>query len=93
VTFSDSPSFSRELRKSSGRPPEKATPPHGARQYTEREEGRDMGGGLRARDSPSSSLVKDRLVVSSFRFLLKSMQRLLSFFLMVLISCHSRVKY
>lgn len=43
-----------------------------------------------AADSPSSSLLKDRQVVSSFRFLLKSMHRLLSFFLMVLISCWSR---
>lgn len=45
---------------------------------------------LKELHSPSSSLVKDRLVVSSFRFLLKSMHRLLSFFLMVLISCDSR---
>lgn len=45
---------------------------------------------LKELHSPSSSLVKDRLVVSSFRFLLKSMHRLLSFFLMVLISCHSK---
>lgn len=38
-------------------------------------------------DSPSSSLLKDRLVVSSFKFLLKSMHKLLSFFLIFLISC------
>lgn len=35
--------------------------------------------------APSSSLVKGRKVVSSFRFLLKSMHRRLSFFLMPLI--------
>lgn len=37
-------------------------------------------------DSPSCSRVKLRQVVSSFRFLLKSMLKLLSFFLMLLIS-------
>lgn len=43
-------------------------------------------GDARERDSPSCSRLKLRLVVSSFRFLLKSMHRLLNFFLMVLIS-------
>lgn len=44
-------------------------------------------GALDDPDSPSSSLLKDRLVVSSFKFLLKSMHKLLSFFLIFLISC------
>lgn len=43
-------------------------------------------GDARERNSPSCSRLKLRLVVSSFRFLLKSMHRLLNFFLMVLIS-------
>lgn len=46
-----------------------------------------LGGQGAGPDSPSSSLLKVRLVVSSFRFLLKSMLSLLSFFLMLLISC------
>lgn len=79
MTFSLSPSGSRELRKSSGSPP--------GRTHQQGEQGRRPAGGAAAADSPSWSLLKDRLVVSSFRFLLKSMHSLLSFFLMLLISC------
>lgn len=84
MTFSLSPSGSREFKKSSGRPPKTRTR-DGEKRVTTR-------GRQRVTNSPSSSLLKDRLVVSSFRFLLKSIHRLLSFFLMFLISCRSTVK-
>lgn len=80
-----SPSCSRELRKSSGRPPETKTQQRWCHMWP-------AGGARGSTDSPSSSLLKDRLVVSSFKFLLKSMHRLLSFFLMFLISCYRGVK-